>query len=147
MNEDSKEARRYYKKKIILSTLSIVFSLFILFLIYSLFANFGANPVVVILSISFVLLLFLGPFFRRNRKGMYSEMFPGKSKTLIDRDRFKPTGLSKKSESYEEITKRLNYIDLDFKPEKPLIRKCQNCKMIVANFVKKCPKCGEFIND
>ena len=75
MNEDSKEAKSYYKKKIILSTLSIALSLIILFLIYSLFSSFGAHPVVVILSIAFVLLLFLGPFFRRNRKGMYSEMF------------------------------------------------------------------------
>ena len=42
--------------------------------------------------------------------------------------------------------RKIKPVNLNIKYRRPLVVKCSNCRMTVAGFVKKCPKCGEAIS-
>ena len=129
------------KKQVIYELILLLIVILILISLYYLFITFGALPIIIILIILFPFLLAIDPFLRERKKSLYSKIFPKKKKALNEDIIYR-----KKLRDSEVLSKRrVPPINLNFKYRKPSIRKCSNCGMILANFVKKCPICGERI--
>ena len=132
MNDELKNnKRKNTKKSLTLKLIFLIGNIVILIFLYFLLTIFGANPIIIILILSFVFLLILGPFIRGNQKRYYSRLFPQKNRNVKNENSQKKNGPS---------------ITLDYKYHKPFIRKCNNCGMILPNFTEKCPICGEILN-
>lgn len=129
-NKEEMDSRKGYIFKLTIFVVYLIILLFFLFLLL----NIGVNPFIVSLLFIFILLASIAPFLKRNKKSLYSRMFPDKKKT---------SSLSKQRTVQSKIFKPIN---LNFKYRKPIINKCENCGNIVPNFVKKCPFCNHPIN-
>ena len=115
----------------------VIYSCILLYLYYIL-TEIGANLVIVLLILCFALLAFVGPIFRRGSKSFYKKMFPDKyNRPFDDRPKGKPSPIPPPPKK-----KTVGRVNLDFTHQKPLIRKCLKCKMILPSYVKKCPACG-----
>ncbi|MFX0186975.1 MAG: hypothetical protein ACFE8A_04470 [Candidatus Hodarchaeota archaeon] len=128
-----KNSRKWFQKKIILKTIFLFISVIIILFLFVLLNELGATSLIIVLIFLFVFVVFLGPFFIKKNKGKfklqphYSRIFPSKINTEVRQ-------------------KENRVIDLDTKyrePSKPLILKCNKCRMILPSFVKKCPQCGK----
>ncbi len=148
MSEETKkqEKTEIIKKLTLRYILIIPYLLLLLYILY-LFIQFRSNPFVVALLLIFVFLITIGPFFRKkNRKSLYSRMFP-------DRKRHQPQQRTRKKRRHIVEKKPLQIqpkifktIDLEFEYRKPLISNCENCGNILPSFVKnKCPFCSYII--
>jgi len=135
--------KKLTKKQLVFEFILLIIVILILISLYYLFISFGALPIIIILIILFPFLLAIDPFLRERKKSLYSKIFPKKKKSLKEdieyRKKLRDTELSSKS--------RVPPVNLNFKYKKPAIRKCNNCGMILASFVEKCPICGERINE
>ncbi|MFW9942185.1 MAG: hypothetical protein ACFFFT_14195 [Candidatus Thorarchaeota archaeon] len=125
------------KRTIFQKSLSLILLLIGVFILYYILIEFQTNLIVVILIIVFILLTFSGLIFRnRRKKRIYDQLFPEKK-------RRQPI---KRREEFRINTgpdmKKLSEINLNFKYREPLIKKCENCGMVIASYVKKCPVCG-----
>ena len=132
--------KRPSPQMVLLKFILLVIYLSILFFFYSFFKERGANPVIIIIILLFVFLAPVGLFLNRNKKSLYSRMFPDKKRRITlntqkTRDKFKI------KEIKQPQPKIFKHISLDFRYSKPLISKCENCGNILPNFVKKCPFC------
>jgi hypothetical protein len=130
------------KKQLIVEFILLTIVILILISLYYLFINFGALPIILILIILFPFLLAIDPFLRERKKSLYSKIFPKKKKALKEEMAYR-----RKLRDTEIISKEIPQINLNFKYKKPAIHKCSNCGMILASFVKKCPICGERVNE
>jgi len=144
----TKDDTQEFKKKFILRLAFIIISLFILISFYYLLSEFGLNPFIIILILVFTLLIFTGPFFKRKKKkkSLYSRMFPNKHSRFRIEEMKQRKDFRVKTEKLSRQPENLKSINLDFKYRKPILRKCENCGMILASFVKKCPLCGKQID-
>jgi hypothetical protein len=129
------------RKKLILKLIGLAVYLAFFLYLYYILVNFGWNPLIVTILLIFIVLITIGPFFRRHKKGLYSRMFS---------DAKKVAKLNQKQEIDEEEVQKSESkipkpINLEFEYRKPLINKCKNCGNIVPNFVKKCPFCNQNI--
>ena len=129
-NKVEKDSRKGFIFKLTIFVVYLIILLFFLFLLI----NIGVNPFIVSLLFIFILLASIAPFLKRNKKSLYSRMFP---------DRKKTSSLSEQRTVQSKIFKPIN---LNFNYRKPIINKCENCGNIVPNFVKKCPFCNHSIN-
>jgi len=123
----------------------IIYSIILVFIYYLLITS-GIHPLIAFLLLLFLFIIVLGPLFSGMRKSIYSRMFDKKIKKKGEYQKQKDM-IKKDSQikSYAPPRKR-RPVNLNVKYRKPLIVKCSNCKMTVASFVKKCPKCGEVIS-
>ena len=141
MNSET-ESKKSTPKRILLKFIILIIYLSVLIIFYNLLSGFGANPVVVVAILVFVFLISLGPFLKRKKKSLYSRMFPDKRKRIALN-----TQMRKEKFKIKEITqtqpKVFKEISLEFNYSTPLIAKCENCRNILPNFVKKCPFCGK----
>ncbi|MFX0180872.1 MAG: hypothetical protein ACFE78_11830, partial [Candidatus Hodarchaeota archaeon] len=100
------------------------------------------------LILIFLILIVIGPLITGISKAMYNRLFQRKKKRIeksdyqIYKEQLKSTRQDTQMQPID--TKDIN---LDFIYRKPIIRKCNNCKIIVPNFVKTCPNCGKPILD
>jgi len=130
-------------KRILFKFIILAIYISVLIIFYNfLDSRFGANPFVVVPLLVFVFLISVGPFLKRRKKSLYSRMFPDKKKRMAlntqrRRDKFKI------EEPKQPQPKVFKHISLDFNYSTPLIGKCENCRNILPNFVKKCPFCGK----
>jgi len=131
------------KKRIILKLFLLIFNILILFFLYYLLTEFGANPFIIVLVLIFVFLTFTGPLYFGKSKSLYSRMFPNKKKKLRERYQRRREEYKKKEDMRQFQLKHLNKISLDIEYRQPIIRKCENCGMMMTKFVKKCPICGK----
>ena len=142
-SKEDKKSHRGFALKVILI---IVYLLILLYLGY-LFVEFGSNLLVVITLIVFVFLITISPFFKRkNKRSLYSRMFPDRKKRprpQRQRKKRRPIIVKNPKQIQPIIFKSVN---LEFEYRKPLISNCENCGNILPSFVKsKCPFCGEQI--
>ena len=140
--KDTKSPEKNYLK-IVFKFILLGIYLIILLLFYDLLTKNQANPLIIILILGFSMLIFAGSIFsmKRRRDRLYSKMFPkGKGKNSGKRKR--------SADNKDAFYRKHSYkpIRLEVKNNKPLIEKCPNCGMILANFVKKCPVCRILIN-
>ena len=152
----AKEDKQELKKKIILRLVFIIISLLIFLYLYFLLSEFGANPFIIILILAFVFFIFSGPVLKKNffssllfrRKIKIFSITPEKNKHRRFRIEEKGRGKNIKNNSKLEqnLSESVKPINIDFKYRKPILRKCGNCGMILASFVKKCPLCGKQID-
>ena len=110
----------------------------------------GFNPIIIGLILLFLSLIGVGILYSRKQKSLYNQMFPDKNRNkslkYITRRKKRRFDINKEEkEKIEEFTEVQPHI---FKPisletniSKPLIIKCENCGMLLANFVEICPKC------
>ena len=136
------ESKKSTPKRILFKFIILIIFLSVLIIFYTLLTRAGANPIVVLTVLMFVFLIVIGPFLKRRKKSLYSRMFPDKKKRVAlnaqrRRDKFK-IEIPKQTQP-----KVFKHISLDFKYTTPLIGKCENCRNILPNFVKKCPFCGK----
>ncbi len=141
MNNET-ESKKSTPKRILLKFIILIIYLFVLAIFYTLLRGFGANPVIIVAILVFVLLISVGPFLKRNKKSLYSRMFPDKRKRIAlntqrRREKFK---IKEIKHTQPKVFKE---ISLEFNYSTPLIGKCENCRNILPNFVKKCPFCGK----
>lgn len=152
----TKEYKQEFKKKFILRLVFIIISLLIFIYLYFLLSEFGANPFIIILILAFVFFIFSGPVLKKNffstlilrRKSGLFRMAPEKNmhrRFRIEKDR-QGKNIKDYSKLGQNISESYKSINLDFNYRKPILRKCGNCGMILASFVKKCPLCGKQID-
>jgi hypothetical protein len=151
----AKEDKQELKKKFILRLVFIIISLLIFIYLYFLLSEFGANPFIIILILAFVFFIFSGPVLKKNffssllfrRK---SNLFKISEKNKHRRFRIEEKGRGKNIKNNTKLEQNLSEsnkpINIDFKYRKPILRKCGNCGMILASFVKQCPLCGKQID-
>ena len=136
------------KKSIILRLVFIIAYSIVLYYLYFFFINLGIEHLVIILILIFLILIVIGPLITGMSKALYNRFFPRKEKKPEKSD----------YQIYKEQLKNIHQetqiqpidtkdINLDFKYRKSIIRRCSYCKIIVPNFVKKCPNCGKPIID
>ncbi|MFX1456677.1 MAG: hypothetical protein ACFFDB_14995 [Promethearchaeota archaeon] len=128
------------KKSVFRTTFSLILLLIGIFILYYILIEFKTNLIIVILIAVFILLTFAGLIFRqRKAKRIYNQLFPEKrqAQPIKRREEFRIEN--------EPDLKKLTEINLNFKYRRPLIKKCENCGMVIASYVKKCPICGELI--
>ncbi len=132
------------RKGFILRLIVLISYLLVLLYLYYLFVEFGSNPFIVIILLSFVFLITIGPFLGKKRRSLYSRMFPERKKRPVQsKERRKRRPIIEK-ELKQIQPKIFQAIDLEFEYREPLISNCENCGNILPNFVKKkCPFCGE----
>ena len=138
-----KENKKYRNKKVIGKLIFLIlYSAFLITIsIFLITSNF--NPIIVILIVTFLFLLVLGPVINGIQKTIYSKAFlDKKGKSKIGYQEYKEF-LQKKKEIEPKELKFDKKINLTFKYKKPLIRKCKNCGMTLVSHVKTCPNCGE----
>lgn len=140
MTNEEELNQRKYRNKIVFSFVLMMVNLIIILYLYYLLTTVGVNFIIIFLIIFFAILMFIGPVVRGKRKTLYAKMFPEKRPGRSQRH---PTMEEFKVEKPKEVKN----VNLDFKYQEPLIRKCKKCKMIVPKFTKKCPLCGEIIKD
>jgi hypothetical protein len=127
------------RKKLFLKLIGLILSIALLIYVYYFLVNFGWNPFIVSIMLIFIILVTIGPFLRRNKKGLYSRMFSDSKKRAHLQYKKKL-----ENEEIQTIESKIpKPINLDVEYRKPLINKCKNCGNIVPNFVKKCPFCDE----
>ncbi len=131
------------KKRVILKIFFLTVNILIILFLYFLLTEFGANPYIILLILLFVFLTFAGPLLRSKGKSFYSKMYPDKKEILKERAQRRREEYEKRDEMKRIKLRQLNRINLDFKYSEPIIRNCDNCGMIMAKFVKKCPVCGK----
>ncbi len=144
----TKDDTQEFKKKFVLRLAFIIISLFILISLFYLLSEFGLNPFIIILILAFTFLIFTGPFLKRKKKkkSLYSRMFPNKHSRFRLEESKQRKDFRVKTETISPQSEKFKSINLDFKYRKPILRKCENCGMILASFVKKCPLCGKQID-
>ncbi len=119
----------------------IILVFFYYFLVFS-----GLNPVITFLLILFCFIIIVGPVLGGLRKSIYSRMFSDKKKKPKGEYQNNKDWIKKEGKfSYIPPPRKRRPVNLNVAYRKPLIVKCSNCKMTVASFVKKCPKCGEVV--
>ncbi|KKM85748.1 hypothetical protein LCGC14_1285920 [marine sediment metagenome] len=136
------ERKKPSSRKVLFKFIILIFFLIVFFFFYNYFVKFGANPVIIAALLLFVFLTLIGLFLNRNKKSLYSRMFPDKKKRIAlntkrTRDTFKI------KEIKPPQPKVFRHISLDGSYSKPLISKCENCGNILPNFVKRCLFCGK----
>lgn len=142
MATENKKIKQSRKGTIIRLTLTAFYLLILLYLYY-LLTQLGSNPIIIILLLSLVFLITIGPFFKKQKRTLYSRMFPDKKRQKsIESKRVKNENtLEREAKQIQpKISKGIN---LEFEYRRPLINKCENCGNIFPNFVRKCPFCNE----
>ena len=133
------------RKKLIVWLVILVIYLIILLYFYYLLIKFGANPFIITLLIVFIFLMTISPFLRKNKRSLYSRMFPDrKRKPPLNYEKKKRT-ITKEKELKLTQPKIFKSVDLNVNYRKPIIKKCENCGNIVPSFVKTCPFCKKQI--
>ena len=147
-----KEEKKISSRRLILTSILLIFNILILLFLFFLYFEYGATPLIIFLIFLFAFLIFVGPFLRRKRKSLYSRMFPDKKKAKV-MQRSQKEFIRTRTEPKISQNNQIKTVDLDFKsngslkPLKPLIKKCSKCGMILGSFVKKCPACGKLLID
>lgn len=140
INKKQEKSRKYYIFKIFLLIIYFIF----LFELYRILINYGASPLLALLIDFFALLFFIGFLVKGKGNSLFSR-FKHEKTNLEDSDQKKKEEYLKQFEKYHPQLRRIDKIDLSQKYRNPIVRKCPNCRMILAGFVKKCPNCGENI--
>lgn len=143
-----KDKKKLYSKKIIGKSLVLIAYAVLLLLLYNLLMEYSDNIFIVLLILAFILITLLGPLLKpkKSQQRLYKKMFPGsdKSRRRPHRDR---RDQYKREQEFDYKKQDIKPVNLNYKYRKPLINKCRKCGMILPNFVKKCPNCGEPVND
>ncbi len=132
---------RLNRKKLIIRSIILVAYLSILLYFYFLLLEFGINPLIITLLVAFVFLTTIGPFLRRNKRSLYSRMFPDRRRKIKINNQKAQISSKRKKGLQQSQTKIFKPVNLDFKYRKSIIKKCENCGNIVPNFVDICPFC------
>ena len=132
---------RLNRKKLIIRSIILVAYLSILLYFYFLLLEFGINPLIITLLVAFVFLTTIGPFLRRNKRSLYSRMFPDRRRKIKSNNQKAQISSKRKKYLQPSQTKIFKPVNLDFKYRKSIISKCENCGNIVPNFVDTCPFC------
>jgi hypothetical protein len=139
-NSNGKRIRS--KKSIVLRIIFIILYSIVLLYLYSIFLDLGMHPLIILLILTFLILIVIGPLMTGISKDLYHKLFQKIDKTKQKSD----YQIYKDELKYEQPIipdKSKNEISLDFRYKKSIIRKCRNCGIIIPNFVKKCPNCGK----
>ena len=150
MNSKIDKDKEKLKKRLILQTFILLINAVIVVVLYLVLIIYGYNLIILILIILFAVLTISGPFLRKeHKKKFYSDMFPDKNRNPeADHPRFQKEQEKRDrrlEENLELKVEKLSKIDLSVDVKKPLIGKCEKCKMIIPNFVEKCPNCGQIV--
>ena len=129
-------------QKFLFKLIFLIIYLAIALFFLNLFIGLGANPLIIGSLLLFVFLAPIGLFFNRNKKSLYSRMFPDKKKRIVLNTQ-RRKDIFKIKEIKQPQPKVFKHISLDFSYSKPLIGKCENCGNLLPNFVKKCPFCNK----
>jgi len=140
MSNDKMELRVIRKKLIIRLIIFLVY-LGILLYFYYLLIKIGINPFIITLLLVFILLISIGPFLRRNKRSLYSRMFPDRKRRSTSDFQKKKVIIPNKQHMKQNESKVFKPINLDHNYRKPIINKCEKCGNIVPSFVKTCPFC------
>lgn len=130
------------KKSVYLRLIVLIVEIIVIIILYAFLAEFGANPLIIVLILIFIFLTFAGPLLKKKQGSLYAEMFPDKNKVREEIIKRKKEDGQKREEMRLFNLRHKNKINLDVKYTKPIIRKCEKCGMIVPKFTKKCPICG-----
>jgi hypothetical protein len=160
MNNSSEKKEEGISKANLLRLILIITEFVILLVLLFAYITSGINPIILVLIMIFVILFTIGLTFIKRKKSMYSQMFPDRKRQSSQSSQIRKIRKKKvrriiyqdkeegdeEKEELDEIQPIIyKSISLDIKRNKPVIIKCENCGMIVAGFVKECPKCKEKI--
>ncbi len=147
IQESNPENKNIQKRKVFEIIGGILYSIFLLWLFF-LLIELGAIVIIAILVTFFIgLCIFSSVFINAARsKKKYAEHLERKIandeyKVLTKIEKIKLAKPTKK-----KVVKPIN-LELNLSRRKPLIKKCDNCGMILPGFVKKCPVCKKIIQD
>lgn len=133
------------KRRDLLRLFVILLILIVLIFLFQILTEFGSPFFITILVLLFVFLVFLGLLLRKNSGSIYKKLFPDKRDAIRRRrERRERKIVFEKTPEIAQHDKVKN-VDLNVKYKKPMIKRCPKCNMIVPNFMKKCPNCGQEI--
>lgn len=132
------------RRRAILRIFVLVLILAFLVFLYDALTQFGSPFFISILILLFVFLVFLGLLLRKNRGSIYKRLFPDKREAIQKKRARKEHKMLLKRPSTPQHEK-IGNIDLNVKYKKPVVKRCPSCNIVVPNFAKKCPFCGEII--
>jgi flagellar basal body-associated protein FliL len=144
-DENNKKTERT-GKKIGLRLVLLIITLIILSYVYYLFIEFGTYPIIALIVVLFIFLVTLGLTFRRNKKSLYSRMFPDKKRKTSFNKSTSEKEINEEKEFKQLQPRVIKPVNLEFNYHKHIILKCERCGNIIPNFVKKCPFCKKTIS-
>jgi len=149
MEKKSYEKKPIKKFSIILRLIFIIIYIIILYFLYLFLINLGIQHLIIILILIFLILVVIGPLITGISKAMFNRLFSQKKEKKKEKSDYQiyKDELKGSHQTIQTPPVDTKDISLDFKYRKPVIRKCNYCKIIVPNFVKKCPNCGKPILD
>lgn len=127
----------FTRKQYILRLILLIIYIYLLYELYWLILKLGGTPLIAILILTFAFLFFLGLLLKKKGRSLFS-LFKRKKKQTS-------TNYYDKIRGKKPHIRRIDIINLDSKYRNPIIRKCPNCGIELAGFVKQCPNCGEKI--
>ncbi len=148
MGSKPDEKKPLRKKSIIIRLIFIIVYSIFLYYLYLFLINLRIQHLIIILILIFLILIVIGPLITGISKAMYNRLFQRKKKRIEKSDyQFYKEQLKSTRQDTQIQPLDTKDINLDFKYRKPIIRRCNNCKIIVPNFVKTCPNCRKPIID
>ncbi|MHA1804375.1 MAG: hypothetical protein ACTSU4_07550 [Promethearchaeota archaeon] len=131
--------KKWMGKIIILAIYTALLSILYLYMM-----SLNTHPIVAFLTNLFLFLVFLGIIIKgKNIKSFYSRLFRSKKERMLSQSQTRKRRYELKKEIQNSTIKEITPISLDFKYKKTLLRKCDNCGMVLPAFAKKCYNCGK----
>ena len=140
-----KDRKKNHRKNIPKYIFLAIYSLILVVICYMLILS-GVNLIIALFIFLFFFILVIGPLFSGMRKSLYSRMFSDKKKKKKGEYQKQKETIEKEGQIKSFTPRKIKPVNLNIKYRRPLVVKCSNCRMTVAGFVKKCPKCGETIS-
>ncbi|MHA1688720.1 MAG: hypothetical protein ACTSYC_07095 [Promethearchaeota archaeon] len=133
-----------FRKKWMMKIIILAIYTALLAILYLYIMSLNTHPLVAFLTDLFLFLAFLGVIIKgKNIKSFYSRLFPSKKERIRSQSQTRRMRHEFKKEIEDVSIKEFEPISLDFKYKKALLRKCDNCGMILPAFAKKCYNCGK----
>ena len=142
MTIENTDIKKKSWKRNLIKIISVIVYIIFLYELYNILRNFGASLLLALLIMLFPTLVFIGVLVKDKNVSFFSRYKRNRNNSTKDTSK---EDFLNEYDKYHPQKRRIDYINIQSKYRKPLVRKCPNCGIMVPGFVKKCPNCGERI--
>lgn len=142
MTIENTDIKKKSWKRNLIKIISVIVYIIFLYELYNILRNFGASLLLALLIMLFPTLVFIGVLVKDKNVSFFSRYKRNRNNSTKDTSK---EDFLNEYDKYHPQKRRIDYINIQSKYRKPIVRKCWNCGIMVPGFVKKCPNCGERI--